>query len=159
MPKISTFLPFRESPNLKSKAFAEVVCKEFLDTDELISKKHKQNPGQIIKSQGEEIFRDIESEVIKEVSHLNGCVTATGGGAVLREQNVRAMKRNGILIFLDRNLDDLMPTQDRPLSSTKEALEALYRERYGIYTSVSDERIVVEGGVNDVLENIIMRRK
>ena len=141
------------------KAFAEVVCKEFLDTDELISKKHKQNPGQIIESQGEEIFRDIESVVIKEVSHLNGCVTATGGGAVLREQNVRAMKRNGMLFFLDRNLDDLMPTQDRPLSSTKEAIEALYRERYGIYTSVSDERIVVEGGVNDVLENMIKRIK
>ena len=141
------------------KALAKALGKEFLDTDDLILKKHKQNPGQIIASVGESAFRDMESEVIEVVSALNGCIIATGGGAVLREENVYALKQNGMLFFLDRNLDDLMPTPDRPLSSTKEAIEALYRERYGIYTSVSDERIVVEGGVNDVLENIIMRIK
>ena len=63
---------------------------------------------------------------------------ATGGGAILRKENVREMKRNGVTVFLDRDLSLLTATSDRPLSSTKEALARLYNERFPIYEKAAD---------------------
>ena len=87
---------------------------------------------------GEKAFRDIESQVILELSAQNGLVIATGGGAILRSENVDALKANGKILFLDRPVEQLLPTDDRPLSSTKEAILQRYQERYPIYTSTAD---------------------
>ena len=58
----------------------------------------------------------------------NGAIIATGGGAVLREKNVWYLKQNGTLCFLDRPLEALTPTSDRPTASSRAAIEARYRE-------------------------------
>ena len=63
---------------------------------------------------------------------------STGGGAVLREENVRCLKQNGRLFFLDASLSRLQATHDRPLSDTRQKLEKLYADRIGIYRSTAD---------------------
>ena len=83
-------------------------------------------------------FRDKESALIERISLQSGAVIATGGGAILRPENLRALRRNGRLYFLDRPLDALMPTSDRPLSMTHEAVAKRYEERYPIYSTVCD---------------------
>jgi len=120
------------------KLLAEKLGRPYLDTDTLIREKTGKTPAQIISQQGESAFRDIESDVILENSMRNGMVIATGGGAVLRPENINALQMNGKIFFLDRPLPLLIPTADRPLSSTKEAVTKRYHERYEIYTATAD---------------------
>ena len=92
---------------------------------------------------------------VAELSKKSGAVIATGGGAILRKENVRELRKNGKLYFLDRPLSALMPTADRPLSSTKEAIIRRYEERYPIYLSVCDHRIDADCKKEDVLKRIL----
>ncbi len=136
------------------KILAKLSGKCFYDTDEEIKKEGK-TPDEIIRDKGEAEFRQLESCVIKELSVKNGIAIATGGGAVLKEENINRLKRNGKIVFLDRSLEDIKPTSDRPLSDTKELLEKRYKERYPIYLSSAD--IIYRAG-NDAdknAENII----
>ncbi len=110
----------------------------FIDTDEEIVKREGTAIPAIFEKVGEAGFRDIESAVIREISARQGAVIATGGGAVLRQNNVRLLKENGRLYFIDRPLEDLAATADRPLSSDRDALERRYRERYDIYCACCD---------------------
>ncbi len=112
--------------------------REFVDTDELIVKKDGRQINRIFEESGELYFRNLETEVIKELSSRGSLVIATGGGAVLREENVTSLKKNGRIFFLDRPLWALMPTSDRPLASTREAIEKRYRERIEIYRATAD---------------------
>jgi len=80
----------------------------------------------------------LESEVIAQLSLKQNQVIATGGGAILNKRNIDLLKENGIVIFIDRPLEQLVTTDDRPLSSNRELLEKRYNERYHIYCSLAD---------------------
>ena len=72
------------------------------------------------------------------MSAKSSCIISTGGGAILREENVRALKRNGKLFFMDAEPSRLCATEDRPLSDTEDKLARLYNERINIYRSTAD---------------------
>ncbi len=120
---------------------ARELSREFIDSDEEIGRKTGKTPAEIIRESGEGAFREIESEVIEKLSARQGIVLATGGGAVLREQNRMALRSNGRVIFLDRPVEQLFLGGDRPLSSSREELSARYSERYGIYCETADVKI------------------
>ncbi len=111
------------------------------DTDEYIVKRTGMPIAEFFAKYGEAEFRRIEKETIAELSATGGRIIATGGGAVLDPENVRALKRNGVLVFLDRSPEKLIATDDRPLASRKDALERLYAERYDIYRAACELRI------------------
>ncbi len=117
------------------KILARKLGKDFVDTDCEIVKTDGRGIPEIFAKDGEAFFRKVESDVIKSVSARQGCVIATGGGAVLNPVNVDLLKENGRVVFVDRPLESILPTSDRPLSSDREALEKRYNERYGIYSS------------------------
>lgn len=137
------------------KLLAESLSRPYLDTDTLIEEKTGMTPGQIISSQGEPAFRDMETEVIREISSRTGSVIATGGGAVLRGENINLLRMNGRLYFLDRPVELLVPTEDRPLSATKAAVLKRYHERYPTYTATAD--VIIEN--NDTPETAAQRVK
>ena len=120
---------------------SSLTGRKFIDTDDIASRIGGASIREIFKRGGEDLFRDIETQAIREAAAEVGCIIATGGGSVLRRENVAALKKNGRIVFIDRPLRSLMPTDDRPLSSDRAAIEKLYHERYGIYCSVSDIRI------------------
>lgn len=140
------------------KALSERLGKSFVDTDELITEEYG-CISDIFKEKGETFFRNIEAVAVKRVALQNGLVIATGGGAVLRKENADYLRHNGLVFFLDRPLEDIAPTDDRPLSSDYEALKRLYEERYGIYLSVCDEKINVDGSVVSAVDEIMERLK
>ena len=111
---------------------------ELIDTDEKIEALCSCTIKELIASRGEKYFRDLESEIIRDVSSATRRIISTGGGAILREENVKRLKQNGRLFFIDARLSRLRATDDRPLSSTKEKLERLYRERIEIYRASAD---------------------
>ena len=111
---------------------------DFIDTDTEIEKRCGCSIKELIATKGERYFRDLETEVIRDVSAMNSRIISTGGGTVLREENVRALKRNGKLFFIDAKPSRLVATDDRPLSDTKDKLVKLYNERINIYRSTAD---------------------
>lgn len=110
----------------------------FVDTDAEIEKRCGCSIKELINRKGEKYFRDLETEVIKEISSKGCQIISTGGGAVLREENVVSLKRNGKLFFIDADPDRLCPTDSRPLSDTAEKLKKLYNERMDIYKTTAD---------------------
>ena len=88
------------------------------------------------------------------ISSNQGFVIATGGGAILNPRNTQLLKENGKMIFLDKKLEDLITTADRPLSSNLEDLKKRYDERYDIYVSSADYIINCTNDVNENVENI-----
>ncbi len=137
------------------RLIAEMTGRSFVDTDELVVEKIQMPISDFFRQYGEEAFRDVESEALAEASLRSCCVIATGGGAVLRDINVKRLKRNGRIVFLDRPLSELVPTSDRPLASSREAIEKKYNERYGRYLSVSDIRIEVKDTPEKVAEAVL----
>ena len=119
------------------------------DTDGLIEQKAGKTIPEIFRENGEKVFRNLESEVIGEVSVRGGQIIATGGGAVLRPENVRALKRNGRLILLERPAGELIPTADRPLADTQEKMDRLRREREPIYRAAADCTVQLRGTPED----------
>jgi shikimate dehydrogenase len=111
---------------------------KFIDTDDEIEKRCDCTIKELICTKGEEYFRDLESEVIREVSSVNRQIISTGGGSILREENVNCLKRNGKLFFINADINRLCATDDRPLSDTYEKLTGLYSERLGVYKSTAD---------------------
>lgn len=110
----------------------------FIDTDEEIEKRCGCSIKELINGRGEKYFRDLETEVIKDISSKAGQIISTGGGAVLRRENVDYLKRNGKIFFINADLDRLFPTDSRPLSDTSEKLKMLYDERKDIYNTTAD---------------------
>ena len=123
------------------KILATKLEKDFYDSDDLITKRIDMPIRDFFRKYGEAEFRKIEKDVIAELSKGCGAVIATGGGVILDKDNITALKGNGVLVFLDRPLEHLLPTSDRPLSSDFSALEALFSYRYPLYKSAADIQI------------------
>lgn len=128
------------------KLLAEKLKRPFYDTDDLIRDAAGCEISEIFSEKGEPYFRSLETDAIRSLSANAGCVIATGGGAVLKPENVDLLKMNGRLYFLDRPPELLIPTADRPLALTADAVFARYRERYEIYKNTADD--TVPGGAS-----------
>lgn len=142
------------------KLLAERLGRSFLDTDKLLVQRAGKTPAELIRAEGEPAFRDLESAVIREeAAPMTGCIIATGGGAILRDENIKELKRNGRIWFLDRPLEEIVPTDDRPLSGNRAQLEARYRERYPRYCATADRIIspasVLEQVVKEITEDLV----
>ena len=131
--------------------------REAVDTDTLIERKAGKTIPEIFREEGEKAFRDLESAVIAEVSARGGQIIATGGGAVLRPENVRALQRNGRLILLERAAETLMPTDDRPLADTREKMDRLWREREPVYRAAADLTVKLSGTPEEAAAEIESR--
>lgn len=130
----------------------------FADTDEEIEKRCGCTIKELIENKGEKYFRDIETQVIKDVSSEGCQIISTGGGAVLREENIRSLKRNGKLFFINADFGRLLPTDSRPLSDTADKLKILYDERIDIYKNTADVTVPDMATPKDEAEFILKTR-
>lgn len=135
------------------KKVARLLNKEFVDVDEYITNKQGKTPSEIILSNGEKVFRDIETEAVREISVQGGKVISTGGGSVLREENVRCLNANGIIFYIKRDLDKLT-SKNRPLSAQK-GIETLFNERKEIYERTANVIIDNNGEFLTAVEKVI----
>lgn len=135
------------------KELAKLLGMDFIDMDTYIEQRANQKITDIFKRNGEKYFRAIESKAAAELSHKDGLVVATGGGAVLSDINVAFFKNNGLIVFIDVPLEILIkrlegdktrPLLQRPDKET--ALRSLFNERIPRYRAVCD--IAVENNDN-----------
>ena len=136
-------MPASGKPSV-GKILSEKLNKTFVDSDDEIVKRENEKIPEIFENSGEPYFRNVEKNVIKELSMLNSQVISTGGGAILNSENIENLKANSRVYFLDRSLDMLITTSDRPLSSNRADLEKRYNERYELYKASAD--VVIDGG-------------
>ena len=136
------------------KALAALMGREFIDNDDIIAQKSGMPVPQIIKTYGEVHFRRLESEALREICSGSGRVIATGGGAVLKDENRDVMQQNSLVYHIRRPLSELA-TDGRPLSSSLEALKEMESLRLPIYSSCSNAEIQNCGTIEDAAKKIL----
>jgi shikimate kinase len=137
------------------RALARHLGKDFVDSDQEIQKRTGVSIPYIFDIEGESGFRERESRVLAELVQHDNIVLATGGGAVLAEQNRELLRKAGIVIYLKASVNDLWHRthhdKNRPLLQTKDPygrLTELHQVRDPIYQQVAD--IVVQSGKQSV---------
>ena len=134
------------------RALAEALGKRFVDLDEEIVKADGRSIPDIFAAEGEEGFRQKETAVIAQFAKEGRQLLSCGGGAVKKPENVRLLRQNGVVLFLDRPLDALTVGGGRPLSSSADALRTMYAERRPLYLAAADAVVPNETTVADAVK-------
>ena len=133
------------------KLLAKALAWEWVDTDECIVNRYG-NISDIFAQKGEAYFREIETEIVKTLTQKDRLVISTGGGIVLREENISLLRENAKIIYLRAQTQTivgrLQGDKTRPLLQSEEPLdckiERLLQERGGLYEGASDTIVDVE---------------
>ncbi len=149
-------------PGCGKTTIGELVGKhlnrEYIDTDEIIEKNAEATIPDIFKNHGEPYFRELESKAAQLAATYKNKVIATGGGMILKESNMKVLKENGIIIFIDRPLEHLFSDIDeesRPLlKDNRSHLYKLYEERYPLYMAFADYHILNNQTIDEVVLEI-----
>lgn len=118
------------------KLLAEKTGKTFVDADAEIEATANMAIPQIFAEYGEEGFRKIETQVLENLGKQSGLVIATGGGCVTRNENYSLLHQNGVIVWIQRNVENL-PTDGRPLSLAND-LTVMYKKRKPLYEAFAD---------------------
>ena len=132
---------------------AEKLDRPFLDADAEIEKAAGMPIPEFFKLYGEDAFRELESRVLADLGKRSGAVIATGGGAVLREENYAALHQNGTIVWLTRDLARL-PIDGRPVSQAT-SLDALFAARKARYERFADHIIDNNGALDATVRAIL----
>ncbi|WP_238882158.1 shikimate kinase [Clostridium sp. YIM B02551] len=142
------------------KLVSEKLQYGFVDMDQYI----EEIQGQTIRDmfqEGETFFRDKETTACKELSKCSSKVISTGGGVIKRSENIGYLKENSIIIFIDRNIEDIIGDVNiysRPLLKEGTGkLYELYEERYDLYKKYSELTIINKGSLEEVAEKIVSK--
>ena len=137
------------------RLLSEKLNMPFVDSDDEIIKFAGKSIPEIFAEDGEKEFRKIETEVIRKIAAGNGQIIATGGGIVKDLRNIQALQQNGIIFFLDRDLDKMITDDNRPLTKSKADLEKLLEERYERYDNYCDYKVFNNGALEDAVNEIL----
>lgn len=147
------------------RRLSAITGHRFVDSDDLIVKAENKSIPEIFEQVGEAGFRDIEARIIENLVGIAGIVLSTGGGAILRESNRMALKKTGIIVWLDAEPDVLFEratrTSKRPLlqtSNPRESFDRLFAERRGIYESTADFRFDSTGIDHDAVARKLLEQ-
>ena len=132
---------------------AKKLDRPFLDADAEIEKTAGMPIPEFFRLHGEDAFRELESRVLSSLGKRSGAVIATGGGAVLREENYAALHQNGTIVWLTRDLARL-PIDGRPVSQAT-SLDALFAARKARYERFADH-IIDNNGAPDATVRAIL---
>ena len=123
------------------RLIARNTGRPLIDTDDMIAERAGCSCGDCLRTDGEEAFRRLETEALREACKRTGCVIATGGGVVTRPENLNIMRQNGVIFHLERPAETLAGNEDRPLSATPEKLREVARARAPLYARMRDYAI------------------
>lgn len=141
------------------KMLSQKLGRDFFDSDDVIEKKSKMSIPDIFAKFGEDEFRKRETQALKELSEKENIIISTGGGCVEREENITELRKSGIIVFIDRSLENIFSDIDisgRPLLADKiERLSELYARRLPLYTKYCTVRTENNKSIDETIEKII----
>lgn len=130
---------------------------KFYDMDEYIQERTSKSILELFEN-GEDYFRNIETDMCRELSKEKNVLISTGGGVVKKKENIDALKKDALIIFLDRPVEKILEDVDvskRPLlKDGKERVINLYNERYELYKKYADEIVVNDSDMIEVIERL-----
>lgn len=118
------------------KILSRMLCMPLVDTDALVEQTAGKTIPALFAQEGEAAFRDRETAAARQAAALDNTVIATGGGIVLRPENMEALAATGMIFFRDRDLEDILGEDHmgRPLvGRDPEKLRILYTQRIELY--------------------------
>lgn len=135
----------------------------FVDVDSEIEAAQGKSIRQIFVEQGEPIFREIESQTLRQhvskVEAGNPCVIALGGGAFVQQKNWELIQNNGVTVWLDcsleRVLERLGDDHSRPLADDRNGLSSIYGDRRPLYSRADYRLEVNTDDVSDIVRRIL----
>lgn len=133
----------------------------FVDVDRYLEEKENRIISDIFSNEGEEYFRELETKYLKELSEKEGIIISTGGGAVKNKENIDILKENGIIVFLNRAIDDISREnhRNRPLLQNPDNIRKLYDERIKLYRRYADIIIKNDDSMDVIVDRIITALK
>ncbi len=150
-----------------AKMLSKKLGWDFLELDEEIAKKAGIPIADMVATHGWDYFRDRESEIVESAAAKDTSVISTGGGVVMRDKNIIALKRKGICIFLNASLSTLFTHVGGEGSklprltgkrSMHDEMEEIFNMRQPVYEKAADETIDTEKlSLDDVVEEIVKR--
>lgn len=148
------------------KIIAKELNMDFIDMDDEIEKKEKSTITKIFEKQGETYFRNLETQVLKELMLEDNVVISTGGGIVTKEENYKILKGEKMVIYLDANCHTIIKhlsneTNQRPLLKNsldlKKTISDLLNKRIERYNSISNIKIDVNNkNIEEVISQILV---
>lgn len=148
------------------KILAKFLDFEFIDVDRELEKTEGMKIAEIVEKKGWEYFRDLESKHAKKAAAKNRAVIATGGGVILRAENIANLKKNGVIIFIHAPLDHLVrrisKNKNRPSltgESPAEELAEVWRQRKEIYRETADAEIFFDFETKNKKTDLIRKSK
>lgn len=130
---------------------------KFYDMDEYIQERTSKSILELFED-GEDYFRNIETDMCRELSKEKNVLISTGGGVVKKKENIDVLKKDALIIFLDRPVEKILEDVDvskRPLlKDGKERIINLYNERYELYKKYADEIVVNDADMIEVIERL-----
>ena len=138
------------------KLLAKKMNYEYYDADRYLERKENVKISTLFSEKGEEYFRNLETKYLKELSQKNGIIISTGGGAVKREKNIQILGEKGIIVFLNRKIEDIAKEnhEARPLLQNIDNIYKLYDERIELYSRYSDIIVENNGTLKEVTDRI-----
>ena len=139
------------------KMLAEELGIKFFDMDEYIEQITSKTISELFEN-GEDYFRDIETQACRELIRYDNVLISTGGGVVKRQINVEILKKEALIVFIDRPIEKIIgdvDTSSRPLlKDGKEKVIKLYEERHELYKAAADEIILNDSNIDNVIDKI-----
>ena len=148
------------------KILSDKLNIKFIDMDYEIEKSEKKSINDIFKEHGEEYFRRLEINMLKESLYYEDVIISTGGGLLTSDENLNILKRENKVIFLDGNAETIQKNvskeiDKRPLlkesKNVYETIEKLLEKRYDKYNSVCDIKINInDKNIQEVVSEILV---
>ena len=145
------------------KSLAKTMNCEFIDTDAYIEKEQGRKISEIFEKDGEVVFRDMETDLLKRLQErTDGFVLSLGGGMPVREENRKLLRNLGCVVYLKTSKEEILRRvsgdRNRPLlqgGALEDKVTALMNAREGIYMETSHEEVVTDGkSVEDLVTEI-----
>lgn len=141
---------------------ADDLQMELVEMDETIEREEQRSINEIFAADGETYFRDLETQLIERIAEKGGMVVSCGGGAILREENVKMMKQNGKIVYLSATPETIYErvhkSTNRPLlngNMNVPYIRELMEKRISKYEAAADEVLTVDGkGKEQILEEM-----
>lgn len=118
------------------RELSDLLHMVLVDTDQMVEQAAERTVAEIFAAEGEAGFRDRETAAVRQAARMSGAVIATGGGVVLREENMASLAQTGVIFFRDRDLADILgeDLSGRPLLKGNAArIYELYDQRIHLY--------------------------
>ncbi len=141
-----------------AQMLSDKLNRPMVDIDQYIEEKYQMSISDMF-AISEDYFRERETICSKEVAQKENMIISTGGGVIKNEENMRALKKNGLVFYIDRPIEDIITdvdTSKRPLlQEDAKRLYALHKERNALYTQYCDYHIINNKTLDEVLEDIL----